>query len=170
LISKGVSNPELAELLALRKRTTDFLWLDIPGWSDDAEASLANEFQCHPVIRFDDGRRLGFVEYGEPSGPALLYFHGHPGSCLEARFLADAARRADLRLIGLDRPGLGLSDDQSRRQLSDWSADIVQVIDRLGLERVAIIGYSAGASYALDRRSAPSAAVPGTRFPALAGA
>jgi hypothetical protein len=49
LISKGVSNPELAELPAPGKRTTDSLWLDIPEWSDDAEASLANEFQFHPI-------------------------------------------------------------------------------------------------------------------------
>ena len=80
----------------------------------------------------------------------MLYFHGHPGSRLEARFLADAARRAGLRLIGVDRPGLGLSDYQPRRRLSDWSDDVAQMIDRLGLQRVAIIGYSAGTPYALD--------------------
>jgi magnesium transporter len=47
--SKGVSNPDLAELPALRKRTDGFLWLDIPQWSDEAEAILANEFQFHPM-------------------------------------------------------------------------------------------------------------------------
>jgi pimeloyl-ACP methyl ester carboxylesterase len=102
------------------------------------------------AVRLDDGRRLGFVAYGEPSDPALLYFHGHPGSRLEARFLADAARRAGLRLIGLDRPGLGLSDHQPRRRLSNFSDDVLHVINRLGLQRVAIIGYSGGAPYALD--------------------
>jgi pimeloyl-ACP methyl ester carboxylesterase len=115
-----------------------------------AESARSAGFVDGCVIRFDDGRRLGFVEYGEQSGPALLYFHGHPGSRLEARLLADAARRAHLRLIGLDRPGLGLSDDQPRRRLSDWSDDVAEVIDRIGLQRVAIIGYSAGAPYALD--------------------
>ena len=47
--SKGVSERDLAELPALRKRTDGFLWLDIPEWSDDAEAILANEFQFHPM-------------------------------------------------------------------------------------------------------------------------
>ena len=47
--SKGVSEPDLAELPALRKRTDGFLWLDIPEWSDDAEAILAKEFQFHPM-------------------------------------------------------------------------------------------------------------------------
>jgi hypothetical protein len=36
------------------------------------------------------GRLLGYVEYGDPAGPPLLYFHGHPGSRLEARFQAAA--------------------------------------------------------------------------------
>ena len=47
--SEGVSEGDLAELAALRKRTGGFLWLDVPEWSDDAEASLANEFQFHPM-------------------------------------------------------------------------------------------------------------------------
>jgi magnesium transporter len=47
--SKGVSNPDLAELPVLRKRTDGFVWLDIPEWSDDAEAILAKEFQFHPM-------------------------------------------------------------------------------------------------------------------------
>ena len=47
--SKGVSEPDLAELPALRKRTDGFLWLDIPVWSDAAEAILAKEFQFHPM-------------------------------------------------------------------------------------------------------------------------
>jgi magnesium transporter len=47
--SNGVSEHDLAELDALRKRTEGFLWLDIPQWSDDAEVILANEFQFHPM-------------------------------------------------------------------------------------------------------------------------
>jgi magnesium transporter len=47
--SKGMSEHDLAELPALRKRTDGFLWLDIPEWSDDAEAILANEFHFHPM-------------------------------------------------------------------------------------------------------------------------
>ena len=47
--SNGVSNHDVAELPDMRKRTDGFLWLDIPEWSDDAEAILANEFQFHPM-------------------------------------------------------------------------------------------------------------------------
>ena len=47
--SEGVSNHDLAELPDLRKRTGGFLWLDIPEWSDEAEALLSNEFHFHPM-------------------------------------------------------------------------------------------------------------------------
>ena len=47
--SDGARNRELAELSDLRKRTDGFLWLDIPEWSDEAEALLTNEFHFHPM-------------------------------------------------------------------------------------------------------------------------
>jgi magnesium transporter len=47
--SEGVSNHDLAELPALRKRTDGFLWLDIPEWTEEAEALLAGDFGFHPI-------------------------------------------------------------------------------------------------------------------------
>jgi pimeloyl-ACP methyl ester carboxylesterase len=59
------------------------------------------------TVGLRDGRTLGYAEYGDPAGSPLLYFHGHPGSRLEAAFLATAAHRAQIRLVGVDRPGMG---------------------------------------------------------------
>jgi hypothetical protein len=47
--SNGMSNHNLAELPALRKRTDGFLWLDIPEWSDEAQALLTHEFHFHSI-------------------------------------------------------------------------------------------------------------------------
>jgi len=47
--SKGVSERDLSELPALRKRTDGFLWLDIPKWSEEAEALFGNEFHFRPM-------------------------------------------------------------------------------------------------------------------------
>jgi magnesium transporter len=47
--SNGVRSHDLAELANLRKRTDGFLWLDIPEWSDEAEAVLNNEFCFHSM-------------------------------------------------------------------------------------------------------------------------
>jgi magnesium transporter len=47
--SEGVSGRDLPELPALQARTDGFLWLDIPEWSDKAEALFADEFKFHPM-------------------------------------------------------------------------------------------------------------------------
>jgi Mg2+ and Co2+ transporter CorA len=45
----GVSEHDVAEFADLRERSDGFLWLDIPEWSDKAEALLADEFKFHPM-------------------------------------------------------------------------------------------------------------------------
>lgn len=101
------------------------------------------------MLQLSDGRMLGFAEYGHPSGPALFYFHGHPGSRHEARFLAATAANAGVRLIAPDRPGLGLSTYQPGRRLLDWPADVLSLANHLALDRFAVAGFSAGGPYAL---------------------
>ncbi len=106
------------------------------------------------TLRLADGRTLGYADYGGPDGRALLYFHGHPGSRREAGFLAAEAARAGLRLIGVDRPGMGLSSYQPGRRLAHWPGDVAALADALGLERFAVAGFSGGGPYALASASA----------------
>ena len=47
--STGATERDLAELPALRTRTDGFLWLDIPEWSEKAQAILTDEFHFHPM-------------------------------------------------------------------------------------------------------------------------
>jgi pimeloyl-ACP methyl ester carboxylesterase len=101
------------------------------------------------TVRLRDGRALGYSEYGHANGPVLLYFHGHPGSRLEARFLAGAADQAGVRLIGIDRPGMGLSSYQPRRRILDWPDDVLELAEWLSIGRFSVVGFSGGAPYAL---------------------
>lgn len=57
------------------------------------------------TLRLGDGRRLGYAQYGRPDGQPVFYFHGHPGSRLEARLADQAAAAAGVRVIAVDRPG-----------------------------------------------------------------
>jgi pimeloyl-ACP methyl ester carboxylesterase len=50
-------------------------------------------------------------------------------------------------VIGIDRPGFGGSGEQKRRSYADWSANVTTVSDHLGLDRFAVLGYSAGGPY-----------------------
>ncbi len=71
------------------------------------------------TIRLSDGRLLGYAEYGIPSGKALLYFHGHPGSRYEAGFLAEAAAQAGIRLVASTGPEWDFP--LTRRAASFWT-------------------------------------------------
>jgi pimeloyl-ACP methyl ester carboxylesterase len=100
-------------------------------------------------VLLSDGRRVGCLEAGKPDGFPIFHFHGNGSSRLEVMMVADLAASAGVRLIGLDRPGVGASDPAPGRTLIDWPDDVAQVADRLQLERFAIEGFSAGGAYAL---------------------
>lgn len=97
-----------------------------------------------------DGRRLSFAEYGSPRGPALIWFHGTPGSRrqipLDARqYAADIG----IRIIGLDRPGIGSSTPYQYPNVADFPADIALLADALAIDTFRVIGLSGGGPYAL---------------------
>jgi pimeloyl-ACP methyl ester carboxylesterase len=96
-----------------------------------------------------DGRRVGCLEVGKPDGFPIFHFHGNGSSRWEVMLLADLAASASVRLIGIDRPGVGNSDPAPGRALLDWPDDVAQIADRLQIERFAIEGVSAGGAYAL---------------------
>lgn len=110
---------------------------------------MTTERQEHQAVRLADGRLLGFAEYGDPAGAAVLFFHGEVGSRLLGRSLDADARRLRLRIVAPDRPGLGFSDFRPGRAIADWPADVVELTDQLGIARFAVLGASAGAPYAL---------------------
>lgn len=100
-------------------------------------------------IQLRDGRQLGYAEYGDPQGRPWLYYHGIPSSRLEAGLHHAAARRENIRVIAVDRPGYGLSDFQPSRKIGDWPDDVLQLVDGLGIGRFGVLGVSAGGPYAL---------------------
>ncbi len=110
---------------------------------------INDEAQTNQTIQLKDGRNLGYAEYGVVNGRPLLHFHGWPGSRLEARLVAEAAARADVRLIGVDRPGMGLSDFMPGRTILDFVEDVIEFVDALGLDLFAIEGISSGGVYAI---------------------
>ncbi|MFC2000902.1 alpha/beta fold hydrolase [Chloroflexota bacterium] len=79
-----------------------------------------------------------------------MYFHGFPGSCLDYTFsdAAGSATKLDVRIIAVDRPGMGLADFQRGREILDWPDDVVELADKLQLDRFAVLGISGGGPYA----------------------
>lgn len=100
------------------------------------------------TVRLEDGRRLGYSEYGDPCGYPVFFFHGICSSRLHAEPYGDAAWGAGVRLISIDRPGYGLSDFQPKRRLLEWPNDVRALADHLGVRRFALLGHSAGGPHA----------------------
>jgi pimeloyl-ACP methyl ester carboxylesterase len=96
-----------------------------------------------------DGRTLSYLEVGAPDGPLVIHNHGGPSSRLEARLLADAASKNRLRLVCVDRPGMGQSSPQKQRTYSHWTDDMVAIADALGCRVFGVTGWSEGGPWAL---------------------
>ncbi len=101
------------------------------------------------IIRLQDGSELAYACYGTSSGTPVFHFHGHPGSRLEGKLADRAARHLNVRLIAIDRPGMGYSTFHPQRELLDWPGIVVELADALGIDRFAVQGISGGGPYAM---------------------
>ncbi|MFD7701708.1 alpha/beta fold hydrolase [Streptomyces caelestis] len=98
--------------------------------------------------RLPDGRLLGWAEWGREDGTPVLLC---PGAATSRHLGLDAAAVDDLgiRLISLDRPGLGASTPVPRRTFADFAADVRTFAHRRELGRPAMVAHSQGAPFAL---------------------
>lgn len=101
------------------------------------------------TIELASGRTVGFADYGITDATAVLWCHGGPGSRLEPAYLRREASEAGLRIIGIDRPGYGLSAPQPGRTIAGWVPEALAVADHLGIGQFAVVGISTGGAFAL---------------------
>ncbi len=101
------------------------------------------------TLTLPNGRQLGYATTGEADSNPVIYFHGTASSRLEILLLKQFARNRRFRLIGIDRPGYGLSTVTERIRLSDFATDVNAVADHLGLSSFAVLSWSGGGPFAL---------------------
>ena len=99
------------------------------------------------VLTLKDKRNIGYIEYGDPKGYPLFFFHGWPCSRLHGAVTDNAAMKLKIRVISLDRPGYGLSDFQKDRTLLDFADDIAEIADKLKIKKFSVLGVSGGGPY-----------------------
>ena len=114
------------------------------------------------ALTLPDGRKIGYAQYGEPTGRPIIVLHGMLGSRLENAYLDANPKALGIRIIGLERPGIGWSSPHPRpvreRRVVDHARDVEAVAEHLQLKEYAVLGVSAGGQYALGCAAAlPSA-------------
>ena len=101
-------------------------------------------------IAVGEDRQIGFAEFGAPQGRAIFWLHGTPGARrqipTEARVFAE---RENIRLIGIDRPGIGSSTPHQYPNVLAFAEDLRTIADTLGIDNMTIIGLSGGGPYTL---------------------
>jgi pimeloyl-ACP methyl ester carboxylesterase len=114
------------------------------------DLSLLTRPRLEGTVDIDAKRRLGIAEFGTPKGRAVFWLHGTPGA---RRQIPEAARVAaaecNVRLIGVDRPGVGASTPHLYRRVLDFARDMRTVMDSLGIDQAGLIGLSGGGPYTL---------------------
>lgn len=101
------------------------------------------------VLTLTSGRRVGMAEFGSPTGAPVIWCHGGLSSRIDADLAAAAAARSGIRLIALDRPGIGRSSLLAGDEMLRWPGIVAACADHLGLETFGVAGWSAGGPYAL---------------------
>jgi pimeloyl-ACP methyl ester carboxylesterase len=106
-------------------------------------------------IAVRDQRQIGFAEFGDPQGRAVFWLHGTPGARRQIPAEARAfAARNHIRLIGIDRPGIGSSTPYQYAAVVDFADDLRIIADVLGIDRMAVVGLSGGGPYTLAAAAA----------------
>jgi pimeloyl-ACP methyl ester carboxylesterase len=96
-----------------------------------------------------NNQKLGVYEYGQEDGQVVFYFHGFPGSRLDGVLFdfEPLARDLGLRIIAIDRPGIGNSDFQPNRKLQNWISTVSSIADLIKVDKFSVLAISGGAPY-----------------------
>jgi pimeloyl-ACP methyl ester carboxylesterase len=101
------------------------------------------------VLTLRDGRDLAWRWYGEPGDAPVLMLQGMPGSRVSRSPDPSIQRDLHVRYLQADRPGYGGSTRKPGHGIADLADDLVQLLDAHHVQRVPVIGGSAGGPQAL---------------------
>jgi pimeloyl-ACP methyl ester carboxylesterase len=106
---------------------------------------------AEPMLRRIDGAGVTLAVQDEGEGSPVLLIHGFPDSHRLWRHQVAALTAAGRRVIAPDLRGLG--DSEKPADVADYGirhsiADMVAVLDALGVERAQVVGHDFGAAVA----------------------
>lgn len=95
------------------------------------------------------GRTYGLHVVGPTDGKPIFHCHGGPSSRLEVELFRSTAEELGVCIIGIDRPGIGLSEPVTPRTFQGFATDVTVLANVIGAEKFAVSGWSEGGPWAL---------------------
>jgi pimeloyl-ACP methyl ester carboxylesterase len=130
----------------------------VPSLSASEDASVSSFIRSSKLTRVVTlsrapyaGLRVSLADVGDPVGHPVVVFLGLGAVRYLVGLYDEMAAAMGLRLICVDRWGMGRTDDlpSERRGVLLWSGVVHEVADELGLSRFSVLAHSAGAPYAM---------------------
>lgn len=100
-------------------------------------------------LTLDDGRVLEAWRGGADGTSAVLFHVGTPSAGIAYEPMVSVATDRGLGFLTYSRPGYGASTRRPGRSVADCAADVATLAERLGLERLFVVGWSGGGPHAL---------------------
>ncbi|KKK24834.1 hypothetical protein P175DRAFT_0469158 [Aspergillus ochraceoroseus IBT 24754] len=117
-------------------------------------------FHCRFTLPATSSRESLTVSYADvgvvpnptnPTPPTILFMPGMFGSRFLGVFMHTVAEKLGVRVLVVDRPGMGHSTDVPLSQrVAVWLELVPQILTHLGIEHVALVSHSAGMMYLLN--------------------
>jgi pimeloyl-ACP methyl ester carboxylesterase len=131
-------------------------------WAPDlTQAELLKRYgQDTQWVELQQGVRIHYKETGAQEAPAILLLHGFGASLQTWDAWADSLS-SNYRVIRPDLPGFGLTGaraDQNYSEAADLAA-LIQLLDRLNVKKVAVVGHSMGGKMAWNLAAADAGRV-----------
>ncbi|KIK98806.1 hypothetical protein PAXRUDRAFT_133445 [Paxillus rubicundulus Ve08.2h10] len=125
----------------------------IAEYLHSARLTMLLKLTRYPHASLDHPLTVSLADMGDPNGFPLIVFLGL--GCVR-HILGLYDEMADclgLRLIAIDRWGLGRSEvpqSKSARGIMEWASAVEEVLDQLNIYECSVMAHSAGAPYALS--------------------
>ncbi|MDT8855313.1 helix-turn-helix transcriptional regulator [Paracoccaceae bacterium Fryx2] len=139
-----------AELMRVVMGLMDLALIPAQGLSVPLRGAGMDEVPFRSM-RLPDGRRLDWIEFGDPEGVACLYMHLEFGLIRWPASAERAARARGIRVIVPVRAGYGRSDPQGRGadHLLATAQDHAALLDHLGVPVAAVLAQGADMRFAM---------------------
>ena len=95
------------------------------------------------------GKKIYLHEWNESEKNVVLFVHGFPGCGEQACLITSTPLLKSFRLIAIDRPGYGKSENQLGLTPMKLAQQLVEILDEMGIDRIRILSVSGGAPFSL---------------------